>query len=613
MAMFPPVSTEPRGVPSLDDAPGGRGGSATWTDLHGRLWLFGGFTVAGSNLYSMNDLWEFDPSTNQWTWQGGSSSPPCSIVQGNTQCAEHGVYGTKGTPAAGNVPGGRYWAASWTDKNGKLWLYGGSGFDSIGQAGDLNDLWEFDPDTKQWTWMNGDATLPGTGYGNPGVFGPMGTPSAGNNPGALTDAFTWTDAAGNAWLFGGSGFDVNGVIGFPNNIWEFDSAHGEWAWIQGISAFGNPWIQPSVYGTRGAFASGNVPGSRWIGAAWTAKDGHLWLFGGRGFDSQGNSGDLNEQWQYDPARNEWAWMAGQTVMDCPPNANKQNCGSAGVSGTQGVPAPGNLPGGRSQFASWTGKDGHFWLMGGGGFYDFWEFDPSTNEWTWVGGTNDSRTVIPVFGTLRTPAAGNYPGARFNSVTWTDPSGNLWLFSGQTLGSPTSAVLLNDLWKYQPASAISVPGPDFAVAVSGSSLAIQSGQSATTTVSVTPSNGFDEPISFTCSGLPGGVSYSFLPASVNPSAGGVSSTLTLKSSAAASLGRHHNPLFPIAFSLAALFAIRRRPGRMFMFMAMTAVGLTVFTGCGGGTSGGGSRRPVTVTISATAGTLQHTATVELTVN
>jgi N-acetylneuraminic acid mutarotase len=472
------------GVPSLDNSPSGRTAAATWTDNRGHLWLFGGFLTQGSQLYTMNDLWEFAPETNEWTWQGGNSSPPCSIVQNNTQCAEPGVYGTKGVPAAGNFPGGRDFAASWTDANGKLWLYGGGGFDSIGQLGELNDLWRFDPDTRQWTWMNGDATLPGTGYGGPGVYGTMGTPAVGNNPGGLEFAMTWPDASGNGWIFGGWGFDVNGANGLPNNLWKFDSSLREWSWIEGTKQFGPPWIRPTVYGTVGTFAAGNVPGSRWKSAVWTAGDGHLWLFGGGGFDSPGNSGFLNELWQYDAATNQWAWMAGQNVMQCGPNRMNQNCGNAGVYGTRGQPAAGNLPGGRSGAVSWTGRDGHFWLMSGGGFNasgtfttldDFWEFDPSTKEWTWISGLKDSGPAITTYGALRVPAAGNYPGARYGAISWTDPGGNLWLFGGNAFDANGNLGLLNDLWKYQPASAIQVLGADFTVAASGTSLTIHAGR------------------------------------------------------------------------------------------------------------------------------------------
>lgn len=40
-------------------------------------------------------------SANQWTWVGGSST-----------VNQSGVYGTLGTPAAGNIPGSREYAVS---------------------------------------------------------------------------------------------------------------------------------------------------------------------------------------------------------------------------------------------------------------------------------------------------------------------------------------------------------------------------------------------------------------------------------------------------------------------------------------------------------------------
>ncbi len=46
-----------------------------------------------------------------WTWMGGSYLTGAA-----------GVYGTKGTASAANVPGSRYIAVSWTDSNGNLWM-----------------------------------------------------------------------------------------------------------------------------------------------------------------------------------------------------------------------------------------------------------------------------------------------------------------------------------------------------------------------------------------------------------------------------------------------------------------------------------------------------------
>jgi len=61
-----------------------------------------------------------------WTWKGGSSTV-------GSNGAQPGVYGTLGTPAAGNIPGGREEASSWTDSSGNRWLFGGYGADVKGQ------------------------------------------------------------------------------------------------------------------------------------------------------------------------------------------------------------------------------------------------------------------------------------------------------------------------------------------------------------------------------------------------------------------------------------------------------------------------------------------------
>ena len=120
-----------------------------------------------------------------------------------------GVYGTLGTPAATNIPGGRGGPASWTDSSGNLWLFGGVGFDANGDSGWLNDLWEFNPSTNEWAWMGGSSTIPSCASegscGQSGVYGTLGTPTAGNVPGGRYSASSWTDSSGHPWLLGGVG------------------------------------------------------------------------------------------------------------------------------------------------------------------------------------------------------------------------------------------------------------------------------------------------------------------------------------------------------------------------------------------------------------------------
>jgi N-acetylneuraminic acid mutarotase len=495
------------GTPAVGNVPGGRFNAASWTDSSGNLWLFGGtgYDVNG-NWGTLNDLWEFNPQTNQWTWIGGSS------VYG-----QPGVYGTLGTPAAGNIPGYRQGAASWTDSSGNLWLFGGT----PGTATSfLNDLWEFNPSTNQWAWMGGGngSTMQcaNNGYGlsvcgQPGVYGTLGVPAAGNVPRGRQWATSWTDSSGNLWLFGGWGMAANGNWSALNDLWEFNPSTNQWAWMGGSSTdAGNCFItdmptpngsvcgQSGVYGALGTPATGNVPGGRYGITSWRDNNGNLWLFGGGGFDANGNFGNLNDLWEFNPTTNQWAWVGGSGVTI--------GSGWPGVYGTLGTPAAGNVPGGRFTAVSWADNSGNFWLFGGygadangsGGYLDdLWEFDPSTNQWAWMGGSisADSNCIQAngdtlcgqsgVFGSLGTPAAGNIPGGReYCTANWTDSNGNFWLFGGWNYDAIGNLGYLNDLWKYKPATALPATAtPTFSVAA-GTYTAVQSVTISDTTTNAT---------------------------------------------------------------------------------------------------------------------------------
>lgn len=67
-------------------------------------------------LGNLNDLWRYNPSTEQWTWMGGTH-----LTQ------PYGVYGTQGVASPSNTPGSRVLAVSWVGVDGSFWLFGGSG------------------------------------------------------------------------------------------------------------------------------------------------------------------------------------------------------------------------------------------------------------------------------------------------------------------------------------------------------------------------------------------------------------------------------------------------------------------------------------------------------
>jgi N-acetylneuraminic acid mutarotase len=429
------------GDPAAGNVPGGRFSPVSWTDASGNFWLFGGQGYdADGNYGNLNDLWKFNPATNEWAWIGGSNIFPSPFPQ-------PGVYGTLGTPAAGNIPGGRYTSVSWTDQSGNLWLFGGGGSDGVyGDDGLLNDLWEFDPSTNQWTWRGGSNAV-----NLSGVYGTKGAPAAGNVPGSRDNtAASWIDASGDLWLFGGYGYDSTGTLGWLNDLWEFNPSTNQWTWRDGSTTAD----QSGVYGTLGAPAAGNTPGSRYAVVSWSDANGDFWLFGGNGYAPDTTAAYMNDLWEFNPSSNEWTWMSGSSTYD-----------QFGVYGTLGAPAAGNTPGGRNFQSSWTDSNGNFWLFGGFGddsstnqgyLNDLWEFNSSTNEWAWISGSStlSCSTCNPpgVYGTLGTAAAGNTPGGRYGSVAWTDLSGSLWLFGGFGYDSVGAGGVLNDLWKYTPSPA-----------------------------------------------------------------------------------------------------------------------------------------------------------------
>jgi N-acetylneuraminic acid mutarotase len=419
-----------RGAASASNLPGARYDSSSWTDSAGNFWLFGGVgynSTGGTG--SLNDLWQYSPSTGLWTWISGGNGDNAS-----------GVYGTLGTASAGSVPGARYSASSWIDASGNMWLFGGYGYDATGGVGRLNDLWKYSQSTGLWTWVSG-----GSGDNANGVYGTQGTASAGNAPGARYSASSWVDSSGNLWLFGGTGYDSTGAVGNLNDLWRYSPSTGQWAWVSG----GNASNAAGVYGTLGAAAASNLPGARQAASSWIDSSGNLWLFGGYGYGSSvaatGGSGYLNDLWQYSPSTRLWTWISGGGGNN-----------TSGVYGTQGAISAGTMPGGREAGSAWADSSGNLWLFGGYGYdsagslgdlNDLWQYSLSTGRWAWITGGNRDN-AIGAYGGEGTISASTVPGAREAANSWIDASGHLWLFGGAGYGS-TGNGYLNDLWQFVP--------------------------------------------------------------------------------------------------------------------------------------------------------------------
>jgi N-acetylneuraminic acid mutarotase len=415
------------GVAAAATVPGFRNfGAVSWTDTSGNLWLFGGNELVANPAtnYSgdLNDLWKYNIVSGQWTWVSGSSS-----------FNQPGNYGTLNTAAATNVPGARDSGVTWIDSSGNLWLFGGQGIDSAGTYGYLNDLWEYSVSSNQWTWKGGSNTVNSNGN-----FGALNVAAATNVPSARGFS-TVQNINGEVWLFGGFGNDSEspGVQDNLNDLWEFTISSGVWTWMGGSKLVD----EVSVYGVKGTAAPANIPGARYSTATWTDTSGNFWLFGGSNEEADGMTVDfLNDLWEYSTVSKEWTWFNGSNALN-----------QLGTYGVLGTAASGNTPGARGNLFSWTDPSGNFWLFGGFGsdsaavqveLNDLWEYSVSTNEWTWKNGPNTGNGN-GAFGTLGQLAPGNLPASRDGGASWTDASGNLWLFSGE--GTNT----FNDLWMYLP--------------------------------------------------------------------------------------------------------------------------------------------------------------------
>jgi len=187
------------------------------------------------------------------------------------------------------------------------------------------------------------------------------------------------------------------------------------------------------------------------------------------------------------------------------------------------------------------------------------------------------------------------------------------------GSSSSAVSLT----------VAAEAPSFTITSAAASGSVAPGDSATTTLTLTPSNGFTGSVNLACSGLPTGAACSFSPASVSLSSSALTSQLTISTAMpVARMNRPFDPLDPLrpGTALAVMMAVftthrsrRTRAARALLWLGLLLVWGAALQGCGGGSSGaapppsgGTPAGTYNVTITATSGSTTHTASYALTV-
>jgi Pro-kumamolisin, activation domain/Abnormal spindle-like microcephaly-assoc'd, ASPM-SPD-2-Hydin len=218
-----------------------------------------------------------------------------------------------------------------------------------------------------------------------------------------------------------------------------------------------------------------------------------------------------------------------------------------------------------------------------------------------------------------------------------------VFQPTAAGNRTASISIADNAAGNPqtasltGTAAPAPAGSFTLSSNPGSISVAAGASGSTTLTVTPSNGFNQPVSFACTGLPSEATCSFSPTTVTPNGAAATTTVTIAATGSASAA-NHLPSSPdqrshLMLGLGGLFgfvlcgsALRKRGTRLRAFLlAFVAAVLTfgAMQGCGGG--GSSSTPPASpgtpagtysVTVTGTSGSgtsaLTGTAAVSLTV-
>jgi hypothetical protein len=162
--------------------------------------------------------------------------------------------------------------------------------------------------------------------------------------------------------------------------------------------------------------------------------------------------------------------------------------------------------------------------------------------------------------------------------------------------------------------------DFTVTATPVTQTASAGSSVSYTVNVASVSGtFEQVVTLSTGDLPPGATVSFSPASVTPGSVGATSIMTIQTAALAALKDDGSIAVPLAAPMLAVVLIapfgkrRRALARLSSLLAL-AVAVASLPGCGGGFAlpqSSTAAPTYTITISGTAGTLQHSASVQLT--
>jgi hypothetical protein len=413
-----------KGIASVSNFPGSREKSQTWIDSSGNLWLFSGM-VASASIQPHSDLWKYDITTNMWTWVSGEIN--------NTT----GNYVDMGIASNNSFPTSRYGGFCWTDNLNNLWLFSGDIYQGSNQYNNIDDVWKYNIDTNQWTWMKGiNPNI--SGYST-AVLGTLGIESPANTPGGnrMYEGSVWKTNNNDVYIRGNSVY-----------LWKYNMTTNNWAIVNNNSS--------SNYGIQNVENTTNTPPITSNAMTWVDTNNNLWMFGGL-YDYVGNSGpkmNYNTLWKYNTTTNKWSWKKGKNPNTILSSFSKNHPGYSGIKGIENALS---LPMSRNKGINWIQNNNLFLGYGNNYFYfekkllDLWKFDIDTNNFTWIGGRS-TVSDIPYFESITQESVYTQPKVR---VIANDDLNNLFGFSvvesyngvlGSNLYNFCKYNKLNDTWQ-----------------------------------------------------------------------------------------------------------------------------------------------------------------------
>ncbi|HMK18140.1 MAG TPA: kelch repeat-containing protein [Chitinophagaceae bacterium] len=354
--------------------------------------------------------------SQEWAW-----------LKNRTDLYMPGVYTSIGNVNSTNTPGARRDGILWYANN-SVYLFGGNGFDGLANEGVLNDTWQYNPQTNNWVWIKGSSTR-----NDLGNFGTVTIENVNNTPSARDGFISW-EYMGEFYLFGGSGLDAQGKVGYLSDIWKFNPATNNWTWIGGSDQIN----RLPIYGTQGLADINNTPGGRSVATGWI-NGNKVYLFGGAGPQSEIEGTSMNgrgDLWEYDLSTKLWTWIKGSD-QPFPSTFHLQS----------GVESQLNEPGFIRSSVS-TVISGQLYLFGGLKFSGYsnqtWKFNPATGMWTFMKG-DDNTNILAQYGQLGVANSQNNPGSLAFTKGWVIDN-EMYFFGGYGSNETTEG-RLRDVWKY----------------------------------------------------------------------------------------------------------------------------------------------------------------------